>query len=413
MEKIIIVGKKNVGKSSLFNLITKKKESTTIDYEGYTRDCISCITKIKSKVFELIDTAGIGYEKTNLDYKTIRNTWERIKFSDTLILMIDATDKDITNNITILNIIKRLKKTIIYVINKIELIHSSELENIKKILKIKKTINISIKKQIGIDTLLEELIKNTKLTENIDIDYSLKIAVVGKPNAGKSSLINKITKSNNLIVDNTPGTTRDIIKSNFILRGNTYKIIDTPGIKKRTNVKSKIDEILIKNALNAIKISDIIILIIENEITSQDVEIINYIKKQEKSLIISINKSDIKNKNDLKKINNKIKNYIKKQTEYVFISAKYNFGIENLFNLILKIKNFQKIKFDKEKLSLILKNMKNNKIKNIKIEKYMPLTLKIEKYASTFISHAQKKHITSLIIHALKIKSISTKIIFE
>ncbi|HIH2762807.1 MAG TPA: GTPase [Candidatus Azoamicus sp.] len=413
MEKIIIVGKKNVGKSSLFNLITKKKDSTTIDYEGYTRDCLSCITKIKSKTFELTDTAGIGYEKTILDYKTIKNTWEKIKLSDTVILMIDASDTYIDDNINILNIIKRLKKKIIYVINKIELKHISELDIIKKLLKIKETINISIKKQLGIDTLFEEIIKNAHTTESIKINHELKIAVVGKPNAGKSSLINKLTKSNNLIVDNTPGTTRDIIKSNFILKGNTYKIIDTPGIKKKNNVKSEIDKILIKNALNAIKISDIIIIIIDNEITNQDIEIINYIKKQEKNLIISINKSDTKNKNNLIKTNNKIKNYIRKQIEYVFVSAKYNFGIENLINLILKIKNFQKIKFDKEKLINILKNLKKYKIKNIKIEKYMPLTLKIEKNNSIFISHTQKKYITSFIIYALKIKSISTKIIFE
>jgi GTP-binding protein len=413
MEKIIIVGKKNVGKSSLFNLITKKKESTIIDYSGYTRDCISCITKIKSKIFELTDTAGIGYEKTDLDYKTIKNTWDKIKLSDTIILMIDASDEYLSENTNILNTIKKLKKNIIYIINKIELKNTYELENIKKILKINKTIDISIKKQIGIENLLESLIKNTQPIENIDIKHSLNISIVGKPNAGKSSLINKLTKSNNLIIDSTPGTTRDIIQSVLKLNGNTYKIIDTPGIKKKTNIKSKIDKILIKNAFNAIKISDIIILVIENEITNQDIEIIKYIKKQGKHLVVSINKSDVKNKNDLKKINNKIKNYIKKQNEYVFISAKYNFGLENLIKLILKIKKFQKIQINENKLIDVTKKLKNYKIKCINIEKYMPLIFKIKKNKTFFISHTEKKYITSFIINELKIKNISTKIIFE
>lgn len=413
MEKIIIVGKKNVGKSSLFNLITKKKESTIIDYSGYTRDCISCITKIKSKIFELTDTAGIGYEKTDLDYKTIKNTWDKIKLSDTIILMIDASDEYLSENTNILNTIKKLKKNIIYIINKIELKNTYELENIKKILKINKTIDISIKKQIGIENLLDSLIKNTQIIENINIKHFLNISIVGKPNAGKSSLINKLTKSNNLITDSTPGTTRDIIQSILKLNGNTYKIIDTPGIKKKTNIKSKIDKILIKNAFNAIKISDIIILVIENEITNQDIEIIKYIKKQEKHLVVSINKSDVKNKNDLKKINNKIKNYIKKQNEYVFISAKYNFGLENLIKLILKIKKFQKIQINENKLIDVTKKLKNYKIKCINIEKYMPLTFKIKKNKTFFISHTEKKYITSFLINELKIKNISTKIIFE
>lgn len=413
MEKIIIVGKKNVGKSSLFNIITQKKESTTIDYPGYTRDCISSITKIKSKIFELIDTAGIGYEKNNLDYKTIKTTWDKIKLADTIILMIDANDTQIETNINIINVIKRLKKNTIYVINKIDLKDNIEINNIQNVIKINNTINISIKKKIGLNKLFDSINQNIKKIENIKTDNHLNISIVGKPNVGKSSLINNISKTNNSIVDNTPGTTRDILKSNLEINGTVYKIIDTPGIKKKINIKSNIDKILIKNALNAIKISDLVILIIENDITTQDLEIIQYIQKQKKNFILAINKSDAKNKIQLKKINTNIKAYIKKQIEYVFISAKYNFGIENLIKLILKIKNFQTIQINKEKLLYIIKKLTQYKIKNIKIERYIPLTFKIEKYKDIFISDTQKKYITSLIINELKIKSISTKIIFK
>ncbi len=413
MEKIIIVGKKNVGKSSLFNIIIKKKESTTINYPGYTRDCVSSITKIKSKIFELTDTAGIGYEKNNLDYKTIKNTWDKIKLANTIILMIDANDKYLETNINIINAIKRLKKNTLYVINKIDLKNSEEINKIKNIIKINNSINISIKKNIGLNTLFESINQNIKKIEDIKINNYLSISIVGKPNVGKSSLINKMLKINTSIVDNTPGTTRDILKSNLEINGSLYKIIDTPGIKKKINIKSNIDKILIKNALHAIKISDLIILLIENEITSQDLEIIQYIQKQKKNFILAINKSDTKNKIQLKKINTNIKNYIKKQIEYVFISAKYNFGIEYLIKLILKIKNFQKIQITKEKLFEIIKKLTHYKIKYIKIEKYIPLIFKIEKYNDIFISENQKKYITSLIINELKIKSISTKIIFK
>lgn len=413
MEKIIIVGKKNVGKSSLFNIITQKKESTTIDYPGYTRDCISSITKIKSKIFELIDTAGIGYEKNNLDYKTIKTTWDKIKLADTIILMIDANDNHIETNINIINVIKRLKKNTIYVINKIDLKDNIEINNIRNIIKINNTINISIKKKLGLNNLFDLINQNIKKIENIKTNNYLNISIVGKPNVGKSSLINNISKTNNSIVDNTPGTTRDILKSNLEINGNLYKIIDTPGIKKKINIKSNIDKILIKNAFNAIKISDLVILIIENDITTQDLEIIQYIQKQKKNFILAINKSDAKNKIQLKNINTNIKAYIKKQIEYVFISAKYNFGIENLIKLILKIKNFQTIQINKEKLLEIIKKLTKYKIKNIKIERYIPLTFKIEKYNNIFISDTQKKYITSLLINELKIKSISTKIIFK
>lgn len=230
MQKIVIIGKKNVGKSSLFNLLTKTKNSISINYHGYTRDCNSSITKLKSSMYEIIDTAGLGYEKNELDLITLKHTWQVIKTSHIIILLMDATDIINKINLNIINIIKKLKQKKIYTINKIDL----NKENIDKI-KFIKPLMISVKKNIGIENLITEIhsCENKEFKKNITTQKNFQISIIGRPNVGKSSLINTLTTSNKLITYNESGTTRDNIYINFQKNEKQYTIIDTPGIKKK------------------------------------------------------------------------------------------------------------------------------------------------------------------------------------
>lgn len=414
ISKIAIVGKKNVGKSSLFNLITKKKESTTVNYSGYTRDCVSELAKIKSKVFELTDTAGLDKESSILDYKTIRNTWNEIKKSNIIIYIIDITDHNIDTNLNIIKIIKKTKKNIIYIINKIDLSNDINLLKIKKDLTIQNPILISIKKHLGIELLFKELEKFTQEHNEIINKNILNLAIVGRPNVGKSTFINQISGNDNLITDPTPGTTRDSIKKTIHIKNNKYNIIDTPGVKKQSNIISNIEKIQTKHALDTIKNCNIAILItdISTPMTSQDHAILKYIKKYNKNVILIINKTDTKKKKIIIKTNDIIKNNIK-NANYNFISSKYSFGIENIINEIEKIKNFQKIIINEKIIKNTINKLINYNIKNIKISKYTPLIINIKLKTINYINKNKKIYIISQIIKNFNLENISTKIIFN
>lgn len=231
MQKIVIIGKKNVGKSSLFNLLTKTKKSISINYHGYTRDCNSSITKLKSNLYEIIDTAGLGYEQNELDLITLKYTWQVIKAADIIIFLMDVNDIVNKINLNIINIIKKLKQKKIYVINKIDL----STENIAKI-KYITPLMISVKKNLGIENLITDIIshENKETKKHTITQKNFQISIIGRPNVGKSSLINKLTESNKLITYNEKGTTRDNIYINFNKNEKQYTIIDTPGIKKKS-----------------------------------------------------------------------------------------------------------------------------------------------------------------------------------
>jgi len=234
MQKVIIIGKKNVGKSSLFNLLTKSKKSTNINYCGYTRDSNSTITKLGTNFYEIIDTAGLGYEKSSLDYITLKHTWDIIKKADIIILLDDINEKYTQIDKNIQNIIKNLKQKKIFVTNKIDTIKQIDLTSNNK-----NTIHISVKKNIGINSLIKKLneFSSIKISKLNTLKY-LTISIVGKTNVGKSSLANKLTNSNRMIIYNKEGTTRDNIEINVIKNKRSYNIIDTPGVKKKKTLKT-------------------------------------------------------------------------------------------------------------------------------------------------------------------------------
>ncbi len=234
MKKIIIIGKKNVGKSSLFNLLTKTKNSININYSGYTRDCNNSITKIGPHLCEIIDTAGLGFEKNNLDFLVLKQTWKQIKQSNIIIFVKEINDESNNINKNILNIIKKFKQQKIYVINKIDVIHHNN--NIKEEIENEDILPISVKNKIGISNLINKLksiLRKNKI-KNFKINKQLKISIIGKTNVGKSSLVNKLTKTNQMITYNQNETTRDNVDVKLTRHNKTYTLTDTPGIKKKT-----------------------------------------------------------------------------------------------------------------------------------------------------------------------------------
>lgn len=403
MYKIIIIGNKNVGKSSLFNLLIKSKHAINIEESGYTRDCNTIITKIENKIYEITDTAGLGNEKTELDYKTLKNTWKNIKESNLIIFMTDINNINFSFNKNIIKFINKLNQKKIFIMNKIDLIKYEDLLKYKK----KYNILISVKKNIGIQNLIKQIdsifIQNKLLKIK---KKEFKISIFGKPNVGKSLLTNRITKLDKTIVHNLSGTTKDNIKINFLEKNKNFSIFDTPGIKNK--IKNKL-EFLYKNSKIKNKVDLSIFTLNINENPK------NIFMKIKNLNILCFNKCDFINKKKLIAIENKIKN--KKINNFVFTSAKYNFGILNLKNKVFNIKKNTEIKISKLKFNNIKKdinqNIKNIEIKKIKIYKYLPLIIFIYIKNKKNLFDNKKKYIMSIIIHQLNLNNFTFKLKFK
>ncbi|HFL8824165.1 MAG TPA: ribosome biogenesis GTPase Der [Candidatus Azoamicus sp. OHIO1] len=423
MDKIVILGKKNVGKSSLFNVLTKTKNSLVTNHMGYTRDRKCKLTKIKSTIYSITDTAGIGYENEETDFLSLKQTWIAIKESTIILYMFEANAKINYIDVNIINILKKLGKKIIFIINKIDLLnqHDTIFENEK--LKFKTTTKISIKQNIGINKLLSEIETNSSknsLEDNIKINNNYKIAILGRPNVGKSSLVNKITNSNRTIVHSKPGTTRDSIHVDLNINKKNYIIVDTAGIKYKKKLINDTEKIAIKQSFESINNSNMSILVIDiiDGITKQDLNLLRYSINIGKPVIIAINKSDLIEKKKLKETEKIIKIKLKfaEFITYHFISSKYGFGIKNLTNKISFLNNFQNIKYSSTYLKNIIKIIESKKCYTEKTKfyyanviKYEPLTINIFANKEK-ISINYKKYILGSLIKKLKLINIPIKI---
>lgn len=422
MNKIAIIGKQNVGKSSLFNCLIKNKISTSINFPGYTRDIIYKNLKIGITTYTLIDTPGICFQKNKINILALKQTWKAIKEANIIFLLLDAETGLTTLDISIINNIKKTKKNIIYIINKSDKVNTYEKYNIKNEFKIKYPIVISVKNNEGLDELKKILI-NIPSTENeLTEKNNIKITIIGKPNVGKSSIVNKIIKKNRIVTYNEDGTTRDLVYVNTDIKKKTYTLIDTPGIIYKKN-KNYFNNLSIKKCIISIKKSDIILFIIDttNIITKQDLNLIKTSVDLGKFIILVINKADTCNKKTIKLIEHNIKEKLlfAKFISFHFISAKYGFGLKNIINKIIVLDKFQNEHYSKTYLKKIIYDIniflkqKNIKIYYCKVINYFPLTLNLYYKKNKFIQKNYKKYITNYFLNKLNIINIPIKLNFK
>ena len=292
---VVIVGRSNVGKSTLFNRLIQKRISIVLDQENVTRDRIYQTCEWLGERFELIDTGGIS-KKLNLSFQEEINMQVdiAIKESDIIIFLVSGKDGVTKEDILVASKIKKIKnKKIILAVNKID---SKEQElNIYEFFKLGlgEPIAISSIHGIGTATLLEKIVKNIN-KEVREVDPSLRIGIIGKPNVGKSTLVNTLLNENRVIVSEISGTTRDAVDTAISFNGEDYTIVDTAGIKKNKNALSDVEWYSEIRSNLTILNSDIILLLLDykNEISFIDEKILGILKEEYKPTIIFINKMD-------------------------------------------------------------------------------------------------------------------------
>ncbi|MCI9353560.1 MAG: ribosome biogenesis GTPase Der [Firmicutes bacterium] len=340
---VAVVGRPNVGKSTLFNRLAGERISIVQDTPGVTRDRIYADVEWTGRKFTLIDTGGMEIGAEDVILKQILQQAEiAIETADVILFITDAKAGMTDDDKQVANMLRRTKKPVVLAVNKIDNVNRDSM-NIYEFyeLGIGDPIAISAGQALGLGDMLDEVIsyfpENAEAEEEEEV---IKVAIIGKPNVGKSSLINKILGEDRLIVSNIPGTTRDAIDTPIEIDGQKYVFIDTAGMRRKSKIKEEIERFSIIRAVTAVERCDVAILVIDaNEgITDQDTKIAGIAHERGRAAIVAVNKWDAIEKND-KTMNQYLKD-IGNELAYmpyapkVFISALTGQRITRMLELI-------------------------------------------------------------------------------
>lgn len=291
---VAIIGRPNVGKSSLFNRLVGRRQAI-VDYDsGTTRDCVRGEVSWQKHNFRLLDTAGLEKPKQDLEISIQEQIKKASETSDLILVVIDAgsliTDKDIEAAKMAL----RLKKPIILVLNKIDTASQNTSDNYLK-LGIKEVAKVSAIHGTGTGDLLDLVVQHLPKVSKIKELESIKIALLGRPNVGKSSIFNQLSGQSNAVISDTPGTTRDVNMVDLNYKGTKFEIFDTAGIRKSGQIRPGIEKFSFSRTLASIQEADIGVVILDalEPGTAVDQKIAGMVTKEKRGLILVVNKWDL------------------------------------------------------------------------------------------------------------------------
>ena len=369
MSKVVIVGKPNVGKSTLFNRLIRQKKSIVEDQPGVTRDRIYGEVEWLGNKFNLIDTGGLTIKDSPFQKNIEMQVNYAIEEADLILFMASNKEGINADDYFINKLLKKKKnKKVLLVVNKSENNDKSNEKNYYSF-GYGKPYYISAEHSIGVGDLLDEIIKIIKLTKAKTINKSdnLTFCIIGKPNVGKSTLTNSILNEDRVLVSSIPNTTRDSINSDFKYNGKLYTIIDTAGIRRKGKIIEKVEKYAVLRTQAAVGESKIILLMLDGseEFSEQDEIIGGIAYKANIPTIIVVNKWDLVKKDGhtqvefTKKIHSKFK--FLSWAPIVFISAKDKKKIQNIFKLIDDIEKQLNIKVNTSMLNdVVLKAASHN-----------------------------------------------------
>ncbi len=340
---VAIVGRPNVGKSTLFNVLAGERISIVQDTPGVTRDRIYADVSWLNYNFTLIDTGGIEPESGDIILSQMREQAQiAIDTANVIVFITDVRQGLVDADEKVADMLRRSKKPILLVINKVDNFEKFmpdvyEFYN----LGIGDPIPVSAASKLGIGDLLDEITKHfTKDMLEEAEDERPRIAIVGKPNVGKSSLINRLCGNNRLIVSEIAGTTRDAVDTDIRYNGKDYVFIDTAGLRRKSKIKEEIERYSIIRAVTAVERADVVILMIDGTegVTEQDAKIAGIAHERGKGILIAVNKWDAVTKDDktIYRHTEKIRQILSfmSYAEILFISAKTGQRVGKIFEMI-------------------------------------------------------------------------------
>lgn len=350
---VAVVGRPNVGKSTLFNALAGSRISIVKDTPGITRDRIYADVTWLNYSFTLIDTGGIEPDSKDIILSQMREQAQiAIDTADVILFMVDVKQGLVDADAKVADMLRRSKKPIILVVNKVDSYEKMMLDVYEFYnLGIGEPMAISAANRQGIGEVLDEVVSHfpDDTVEDVE-DERPRIAIVGKPNVGKSSLINKLLGENRLIVSDIAGTTRDAVDAEVTYNGKGYIFIDTAGLRRKNKIKEELEQYMIVRTVSAVERADIVILLIDalEGVTEQDAKIAGIAHERGKGIIIAVNKWDALEKDDktIYRFTEKVRQILSfmPYAEITFISAKTGQRIGKLYELIDMVEQNQSMR---------------------------------------------------------------------
>lgn len=336
---VAIVGRPNVGKSTFFNRIVGQRISIVEDTPGVTRDRLYADAEWCGHSFTLIDTGGLEIKSEDVMWSHIRAQAQiAVETADVIVFMLDGKAGLTHEDYEVAAYLRKSRKPILIVVNKLDNNEQHLLYDFYE-LGLGEPIGISAGQAKGLGDVLDEIVKLTGMYETEEKEEALKIAVVGKPNAGKSSLVNKLLGYDRVIVSDIAGTTRDAIDTRIKIGDKEYILIDTAGIRRKRSVEEDLEQYSVMRSLGAVRRADVCLIVIDSseELSEQDVKIAGYVHEQGKPSVVVMNKWDVVEKDTytIEKYNRKLKEELKFMDYFIptYVSAKTGKRVDNLIKL--------------------------------------------------------------------------------
>lgn len=360
---VAIVGRPNVGKSTLFNVLAGENISIVKDTPGVTRDRIYADVSWLNTNFTLIDTGGIEPDSRDIILSQMREQAQiAIDTADVIVFIVDVRQGLVDADSKVADMLRRSRKPVVLAVNKVDNFNKYVMDVYEFYnLGIGEPFPISASGKLGIGDLLDEVIRHfgeEELSE--EEDETPKIAVVGKPNVGKSSLVNKLLGQNRVIVSDVAGTTRDAIDTVIRWNGRDYTFIDTAGLRRKNKIKEELERYSIIRTVTAVDRADVVVVVIDavEGVTEQDAKIAGIAHERGKGIIVAVNKWDAIEKTDktIYKYTNKIREVLSYMpyAEVMFISAETGQRLPKLFETIDMILENQSLRIQTGVLNEIM-----------------------------------------------------------
>ncbi len=340
---VAVVGRPNVGKSTLFNALAGENISIVKDTPGITRDRIYADITWLDKSFTLIDTGGIEPDSKDVILSQMREQAEiAMETADVIIFLVDVKQGLVDADAKVADMLRRSHKPVVLVVNKVDS-YEKYMTDVYEFynLGIGEPHPVSAVNRLGMGDMLEEVVSHFPETDAEETeDTRTRVAIVGKPNVGKSSLINKLLGENRLIVSDIAGTTRDAVDTEITYRDKEYVFIDTAGLRRKNKIKEELERFMIVRTVSAVERADIVVLVIDavEGVTEQDAKIAGIAHERGKAVIIAVNKWDALEKDDktIYRVTERIRNTLSYMpyAEILFISALTGQRLPKLFETI-------------------------------------------------------------------------------
>lgn len=339
---VALIGRPNVGKSTLFNFLTKSREALVADYPGLTRDRKYGICERYEKPFVLIDTGGIVDDQGEIEVGMQSQTDQAIDEADFVLHLVDARDGLLPEDHAIVSMLRKRNIDFVLVVNKVDGVDADIATSDFHQIGARKLYPIAAKQGRGIEAMIEDLFQDLppiEQDEELEQDNTTRIAIIGRPNAGKSTLVNALLKEERLVTSSVPGTTRDSVKIPFEYNRHQFTLIDTAGVRRKSKVSEAVEKYSIVQTLDAISSAHVVICMVDvtEGLADQDSTLLEIVIREGRAIVLAINKTDQANQDDYFHLDYALdtKYQYLSYVEKIKISAEKKIGLKKLMNAVV------------------------------------------------------------------------------